>query len=79
MDDRAQPLSEYDLIDRLVHQSHYTPEELSHVVGIGRHVIQHAVYTGELRAFVVDHHCLDILREDALVWLRRRASVAPES
>ena len=79
MENRAQPLSEHELIDRLVHQSHYTPEELSHVVGIGRHVIQHAVYTGELRAFVVDHHCLDILREDALVLLRQRGKRQAES
>lgn len=79
MNERAQPLSEHDLIDRLVHQSHYTPEELAHIVGIGRHVIQHAVYTGELRAFVVNHHCLDILREDALAWLRQRKAVSLES
>ncbi|HYI14130.1 MAG TPA: hypothetical protein VEX37_01990 [Thermomicrobiales bacterium] len=79
MNDRAQPLSEHDRIDRLVHQSHYTPEELAHVVGIGRYAIQHAVYTGELRAFVVDHHCLDILREDAIAWLRRRDRIAVES
>jgi hypothetical protein len=71
MDDQVQPMSEHDLIDRLVHQSHYTPEELAHVTGIGRHIIQHAVYTGELRSFVVDHHCLDIRREDVLIWLRR--------
>jgi hypothetical protein len=71
MDAQVQPLSEHDLIDRLVHQSHYTPEELSHVLGIGRHIIQHAVYTGELKAFVVNHHCLDIRREDALTWLRQ--------
>ncbi len=79
MDDRTQPLSEHELIDRLVHQNHYTPEELAHVSGIGRHVIQHAVYTGELRAFVVDHHCLDILREDAIVWLRARERVTAKS
>lgn len=72
MDTSVRPLSEHDLIDRLVHQSHYTVEELAHVVGIGRHDIQHAVYTGELKAYVVNHHCLDILREDALAWLLRR-------
>jgi hypothetical protein len=71
MDARAQPLSEHDLIDRLVHQSHYSVAELSHVTGIGRHTIQHAIITGELKAFVVDHHCLDILREDVVAWLRQ--------
>ena len=79
MDARAQPLSEHDLIDRLVHQSHYTPEELSHMTGIGTYAIQHAVYTGELKAFVVNHHCLDILREDALAWLRRREAVSVQT
>lgn len=72
MDAQVQPLSEHDLIDRLVHQSHYSVEELAHVAGIGRHTIQHAIYTGELKAFVVDHHCLDIRREDAIVWLLQR-------
>lgn len=72
MDERGQPLSERDLIDRLVHQSHYTPDELSHLLGIGRHIIQHAVYAGDLKAYVVDHHCLDIRREDALIWLSTR-------
>lgn len=76
MDARMQPLSAHDLMDRLVHQSHYTPEELSQVVGIGAYAIQHAIYTGELRAFVVNHHCLDILREDALAWLRQRGTTA---
>jgi hypothetical protein len=64
-------LTEHELIDRLVHQNHYTPEELSHLLGIGQHVIHHAAWTGELRAFVVNHHVLDILREDVLRWLER--------
>ena len=79
MDARVQPLSEYDQIDRLVHQSHYTPEELAHVTGIGKEVIRHAAYSGDLRAFVIDHHCLDIRREDALAWLKRRQIPRPEA
>ena len=72
MNTRSQPLSEHDLIDRLVHQSHYSVDELAHVLGVGREVIHHAVFTGELRAFVINHRCLDILREDAVAWLRHR-------
>lgn len=68
-------LSEDGLIDRLMHQSHYSPEDLARVTGIGKEAILHAVHTGELRAFVVDHHCLDILREDVLSWLHDRDTI----
>ena len=79
METQSQPRFEHDLIDRLVHQDHYTVEELAHVTGIGREVIQHAAFAGELRAFVINHHCLDIRREDALDWLRHRVTArAPE-
>ncbi len=71
MERRTHSLSEQELMDRLVHQNHCTPEELSQATGIPVYAIQHAAHTGELRAFVVKHHCLDILREDALAWLRR--------
>jgi hypothetical protein len=29
-----------------------------------------------LRSFVIDHHCLDIRREDVLIWLRHDGRMA---
>jgi hypothetical protein len=75
MEPGTSALPEDGTIDRLLHQSHYTPEDLSQVTGIGKDVILQAVHTGELRAFVVNHHCLDILREDVLTWLVDRDTV----
>jgi|GEM_PF-5164419 len=72
MEPQSSPLSDDGQIDRLLHQGHYSADDLATVTGIGRDVILQAVHTGTLRAFVVDHRCLDILREDALTWLHDR-------
>jgi hypothetical protein len=58
--------------EALLHRDHYSPAELSDLLGIGEHVICHDARTGRLRAYVINHHILDIRREDALVWLQRR-------
>ena len=56
-----------------LHHDHYTPDELARLLGIGERVIHAAARRGELKAFIVNHHVLDITRADALDWLNRRA------
>ncbi len=52
-----------------LHHEHYSVAELARLLGMSPAVIEHAAFTGDLKAFVVDHHILDILRHDALEWL----------
>ena len=59
----------WDTIGELLHQDHYTPEELGKLLGMSAYRIRHAVRDGELRAFTVDHHVLGICREDVVQWL----------
>ena len=54
----------------LLRQSHFTVDELSRLLEMTPYVIREAVRTGQLSAFVVDHHIIDIRREDVLAWLR---------
>ena len=58
----------YDLLQ----QERFTPEEVAELLGIGVHIIQHAAFTGELRAEIVGHHILRLRRDDLLVWLGTR-------
>jgi hypothetical protein len=58
----------------LVQQDHYTPEELSALLGIGLDTIRHAAFTRELRAQILEHDILRIRREDVIAWLDERES-----
>ena len=58
--------------EALLHRDHYSPAELADLTGIGEHVIRHDARIGRLRAYVIDHHVLDIRREDAIAWLQQR-------
>jgi len=62
-----------------IHHDHYSVEELARLLGTSREVIEHAAFSGELKAFVVDHRVLDILRSDVLIWLNERATRKPAS
>jgi hypothetical protein len=59
-------------IDELLHQSHYRPEQLAELLGMSLYQIMHEIHEHRLRAFIVDHHVLDIRREDVVVWLEAR-------
>jgi hypothetical protein len=59
-------------IDELLHQSHYRPEQLATLLGMSPDVIVHEIHEHRLRAFVVNHHILDICREDVVSWLEAR-------
>jgi excisionase family DNA binding protein len=53
----------------LLQQERFTPEEVAELLGIGVHIIQHAAFSGELRAQIVGHDIISIRRDDVLAWL----------
>ena len=63
-------------IEELLHREHYTPEELSRLLGIGLDVIRHAAFADELRSQIAEHDILRIRREDVLAWLDVRKGIA---
>jgi hypothetical protein len=52
----------------LLHHEHYTADEVSRLLGISVHIIQHAAFSGELRAQILGHHILSVQREDVVAW-----------
>lgn len=63
--------SVYDLLQ----QERFTPEEVAELLGIGVHIIQHAAFSGELRAQIVGHDIISLQRDDVLTWLEARGGV----
>ena len=59
----------------LLQQDQHRADEVAKLLGIGVHIIQHAAFTGELRAEIVGHHILRLRRDDVLVWLGTRQVV----
>jgi excisionase family DNA binding protein len=59
-------------VDELLHRNHYTVEELANLLGVSTHLVRHAALEKELRAYIVDHHVIDIRREDVITWLDAR-------
>lgn len=55
-----------------LHQEEYTPEEAARLLGMGRDVVLHAVYDGELKADRKGRKVVCIARVDLIDWLRRR-------
>lgn len=64
--------AERNALFELLHRDHYSPDELSRLLGMDLHLILHDAQSGRLKAFIVDHHVLDIRREDAIAWLHDR-------
>lgn len=62
-----------DAVIDLLHKDHYTPAELARLLDVDPHLILQDAQYGRLKAYIVDHHVLDIRREDILVWLEQRA------
>ena len=54
----------------LIRHDHYTPKQLARLVGIEPTLICEAVFHGQLKATVVNHHVVSIARQDAIDWLR---------
>lgn len=55
-----------------INREHFTLEELAELLGVGERVVVSAIRRGELDAYTVDHHVMDIRRSDALRWLNAR-------
>lgn len=64
--------AEQEALFELLHRDHYSPDELSRVLGMDIHLILHDAQWGKLRAYIVDHRVVDIRREDAIAWLHAR-------
>ena len=56
-------------LDDILRKDHYTPEELSVLLGINKHAIEAAAHSGELRATLLEHHIISIRREDVVQWI----------
>ena len=63
----------------LLQHERYTPEEVAELLGIGVHIIQHAAFSGELRAQIVGHDIIGIRRDDVVAWLKARDGFDRES
>lgn len=62
----------------LLHQEHYTPDELAVLLDMSSSSIYHDAREGRLRASIVDHHVVDIRRDDVLRWLQDRGDLPPD-
>ncbi|HEY8446227.1 MAG TPA: helix-turn-helix domain-containing protein [Thermomicrobiales bacterium] len=56
-------------LEDLLHQDHYTPEELAALLDMDVNAIRAEIFHRHLKAFIVDHHIMCIRREDVLRWL----------
>jgi hypothetical protein len=56
----------------LLHDEHYTPDDVARLLDIGVHIVRHAAFTGELRARILGHHVLSLQREDVVTWFLGR-------
>lgn len=59
-------------IFELLHHERYRAEDVARLLGIGVDAVRHAVFSGELRAEVIEHHILCIRREDVVAWFAAR-------
>ena len=66
--ERRTPESVFELL----HHERYRAEDAARLLGIGLSAVRHAVYSGELRAEVIEHHIICIRREDLVAWFVAR-------
>ncbi len=64
--------AERNALLELLHHNHYSPQELARILGMDVHLILHDAQSGQLKAYIIDHHVIDIRREDAIDWLHHR-------
>ena len=69
-------ISDHIAVLEALNRTHFTPEELAELLGIGVSVVQEAVRKGDLQAFTVEHRIIDIKRSDAVTWLKVRRAAA---
>jgi hypothetical protein len=71
--ERRTPASIFELL----HHERYRAEEVAQLLGIGVDAVRHAVFTGELRAEIIEHHIICIRREDVVAWFVAREAGEP--
>ena len=57
-----------DSIFALLHEDHYTPEELARILDMDVRRVEQAAYRGNLRAVIADHEIICITRAAAIEW-----------
>ena len=57
-----------DSIFELLHEDHYTPQELARLLGMDVRRVEQAAYRGHLRAVIADHEVITITRAAAIEW-----------
>jgi hypothetical protein len=55
--------------DRLLEKEHYRTDDLADLLEVNVNLIRQAVFLGELPALVLDHHIVDIRKDDVVHWL----------
>lgn len=66
LDERA-----YDSVEEILHHDSYSPEELARLLEVPLNTVQRAAMSGQLKAYIVDHHIIAIRRADVVDWLNR--------
>jgi hypothetical protein len=69
---RDAAVTHHESFDDLLHRDHYTPVQLAALLGMSPQLIRQEVRAHRLPAYTVDHHVIDIRREDIVHWLRAR-------
>lgn len=59
-------------IAELLHHDHYTVEEAAYLLGMDPSVLNQAAHRHELLATFVQHHVVNLRRDDLLRWLESR-------
>ena len=72
MDRPSDPAVEQRNVSELLHHDQYTPEEAAFLLGISVDVLYQAAQRRDLKAVIVGHDVLYIMRKDLITWLERR-------
>jgi hypothetical protein len=59
-------------IFKLLRAEEYTPQEVAELLEIGEHIVQNAVFEGDLPAQVVGHDIISIRQQDVIAWFNAR-------
>lgn len=61
----------HESIEEILHHDSYSPEELARLLEVPLETVQRAAMSGQLKAYIVDHHIIAIRRAAVVDWLNR--------
>lgn len=61
----------HESAEEMLHHDSYSPEELARLLEIPLDNVHRAAMSGQLKAYIVDHHIIAIRRADVITWLNR--------